>query len=146
MQAGKPVFLANMTDAKWWRNFSGYSISCQILEAFTKAKIKPLILYKIVGKGLVYQATKTTFYKKGVLVPYGLHRQIVLPIQNWKPFTEALLEPYNLPILTTDEWLKDNQEEEQNRGITFDGKLSAMEKLRQEAEKKGWYKSTVDTV
>lgn len=103
---GKPVFLVNIDDNKLFYNYNGYSISCQILETFSVAKLRPLILYKHLKKNIVYQTTPSVFNKKGILVSYGSHRQSVLPINKWKIFKGDLQEPYNLPSMSVDQWLK----------------------------------------
>lgn len=102
----KPVFLVNIDDAKLWHNYNGYSIALQILETFQKAKLRPLILYKHITRNIVYQTTPSMFSKKGILVPYGSHRQSVLPINKWKIFKEDIQEPFNLPEVSVDNWLK----------------------------------------
>ena len=102
----KWIFLANITDAKWFNNYSGYAISAQILEAFTKAKIRPRIIYNLYEKGIKYETTKSKFYSKGILVPFGNHRQYCLPIKNWKVCREDIKEPFGLPDLTIGKWIK----------------------------------------
>ena len=102
----KPVFLVNIDDNKLFRNYNGYSIAQQIIEGFSKAKLRPLILYKHITRNIIYQTTPSTFTKKGVLVDYGGHKQFVLPIKNWKTFKGDLQEPYNLPQMTIDELIK----------------------------------------
>jgi len=103
---GKPVYLADMTTSKWWRNFSGYSISKQILNAFTKIKIRPQIIYRIKEKAILYFATPTLFTKKGILVPYT-HEQYVLPIKNFKAKQgDVYFEPKDLPVMNLDDWIK----------------------------------------
>lgn len=101
----KPVFLANVDDAKLWHNYNGYSIANQILETFKKAKLRPLILYKHLTRG-IYQAVPSRFYKKAIQVDFGQHRQLVLPIKEWVFFKDDLQEPYNLPEVSVDNWLK----------------------------------------
>ena len=102
----KPVFLVNIDEHKLWHNYNGYSIASQILETFSKAKLRPFILYKYTTRNIIYQTTPSMFNKKGVLVSYGSHRQIVLPINKWKIFKEDLQEPFNLPQVSVDNWLK----------------------------------------
>lgn len=104
---GKPVYLADMTPNKWWRNFSGYSISKQILDAFSKLKIKPQIIYRFKEKAILYFATSTLFTKKGIFVPYGSHEQYVLPIKNFKAKQgDVYFEPKDLPIIDLNNWMK----------------------------------------
>lgn len=107
---GKPVFLADMTPGKWWRNYGGYSIAKQILTAFSKAKVKPLIIYRLKEQNILYLTNSTTFQKKGILTPYGFHEQWVLPIKNFKA-TEGDIEnePHGLPSMDLAEWLKTAQ-------------------------------------
>lgn len=102
----KPVFLVNIDDNKLFRNYNGYAIAAQIVETFKKAKLRPIILYKHTTRNLIYQTTLGKFTSKGVLVNYGGHRQYVLPINNWTFFKEDLNEPYNLPSMSVDQWLK----------------------------------------
>ena len=102
----KPVFLVNIDSNKLWKKFNGYSIANQILETFSKAKIKPLILYKYAEKGIVYQTTPSKFIKFGIPVPFGGHRQTILTLNKWDFFKDDLQEPYNLPSMSVDQWLK----------------------------------------
>lgn len=102
----KPVFLVNIDANKLWTRFNGYSIANQILEAFSKAKIRPLILYKYAERNLVYQATPSSFYKKGIPILAGSHKQMILPVKEWGYFKEPLEEPFHLPVMSVDEWLK----------------------------------------
>lgn len=102
----KWIYLANISNNKLWHNYNGYSIALQILETFQKAKLRPLILYKHIKSNIVYQTTPSMFNKKGILVAYGLHRQSVLPINKWKIFKDDLQEPYNLPEVSVDNWLR----------------------------------------
>ena len=102
----KSVFLVNIDDNKLFRNYNGYAIATQIVETFKKAKLRPIILYKHITRNLIYQTTLGKFTSKGVLVNYGGHRQYVLPISNWTFFKDDLNEPYNLPSISVDNWLK----------------------------------------
>lgn len=102
----KPVFLVNIDDNKLFRNYNGYAIAAQIVETFKKAKLRPIILYKHTTRNLIYQTILGKFTSKGVLVNYGGHRQYVLPINNWTFFKDDLNEPYNLPSMSVDNWLK----------------------------------------
>lgn len=102
----KPVFLVNIDDNKLFRNYNGYAIAAQIVETFKKAKLRPTILYKHVTRNLIYQATLGKFTTKGALVNYGGHRQYVLAMPHWTFFKEDLNEPYNLPSMSVDQWLK----------------------------------------
>ncbi len=108
--SGKPVFLADMTDAKWWRNFGGYSIAKQILDAFSKVKVRPQIIYRVKEKHTIYIANPTLFKKRGVLVAFGGHEQYVLPIQNWKAVDTGIeSEPKDLPVIALSDWIKTSQ-------------------------------------
>ncbi len=102
----KPVFLVNIDSNKLWKKFNGYSIANQILETFSKAKIKPFILYKFAERNLVFQTNISTFKKKGIPILAGGHRQLILTIPEWKYFKDDLQEPYNLPSMSVDQWLK----------------------------------------
>lgn len=113
----KWVFLANIDSHKLWRNYNGYSIATQILEAFQKLKIKPLILYKNVENNQILQAVPSDFHKFGIPVSYGNHRQIILPILKWKFFKGDLQEPFNLPAKTIDEWTKTPDADARNFSI-----------------------------
>ena len=101
----KPVFLVNIDDNKLWHNYNGYSIANDVLEHFAKAKIRPLILYKHIKNGLIYQTVPSKFYKKAIQVNFGDHRQLVLPVKEWKFFKEDLQEPFNLPLMNISTWL-----------------------------------------
>lgn len=103
---GKWIYLANIDGNKLWHKFNGYSIALQILETFSKAKIKPLILYKYAERNLVFQTNISTFKKKGIPILAGSHRQLILTIPEWKYFKDDLNEPYNLPNMSVDNWLK----------------------------------------
>jgi hypothetical protein len=110
----KPVFLVNIDRKKWWKNYAGYSISAQILEAFSNARLRVLILYNLKEEGMVYWTKPTTFKKYGILVKWGGHRQYVLPINRWSLFARGefkLNEPFKLPAMTIDEWLKPEKKE-----------------------------------
>jgi hypothetical protein len=102
----KPVFLVNIDDNKLFRNYNGYAIAAQIVETFKKAKLRPIILYKHITRNLIYQTTLGKFTSKGALVNYGGHRQYVLSIPHWTFFKDDLNEPYNLPSMSVDQWLK----------------------------------------
>lgn len=103
---GKPIYLADMNPNKWWRNYSGYSISKQIIEAFEKLKLRPRIIYRLKDKGTLYETTQTKFKKKGILVAYGGHQQYVLPIKEWKAKQASIEEPHGLPEMTVNLWTK----------------------------------------
>jgi hypothetical protein len=127
----KWVFLVNVDKNKIWRNFNGYSIANQILELFEKAKLRPLILYKNVENGLVFMANQSMFKKFGIQVNFGSHRQIVLPVNKWKFFKEELKEPFNLPQMTTSDWLNQGNEP---KDIQID--LDVRRRLREEFNQK----------
>lgn len=103
----KPVFLADMTPAKWWHKFKGYSISRRILDAFSEAKLRPLIIYRLKKQGILYYTTPSKFKDKGILVPYGGHSQFILPIDQWETKQGSIPnEPFGVPILEVSKWLK----------------------------------------
>jgi hypothetical protein len=103
---GKPIYLADMTPNKWWRNYGGYSIAKQILEAFSKLKLRPQIVYRVRERGTLYMAKITDFRKKGIMVAYGSHEQYVLPIKSWKGVQAALNDPKGLPVMNLADWMK----------------------------------------
>ena len=104
----KPMYLADMTPKKWWKNFSGYSISKQILDAFTKAKVRPQIIYRRRDLGTLYATTPTQFKKRGIFGHWGGHDQYVLPVYSFDPIPwSTLSEPIDLPLLSISDWLKD---------------------------------------
>lgn len=106
-QNGKPIYLVNTGPNRWWRNYGGYSIPKQVLDAFSKAKIRPAIIYREKEKAMIYTATMTIFKKKGVLVAYGAYPQYVLPINNWTVKNISFGgEPFNLPVMPLTVWLK----------------------------------------
>jgi len=141
----KPIFLANVDEQKLWGKTgtlpTGFSIANQLLEAFSKAKVRPLILYHFTTKNLVYKATPSTFKKYGFMVDYGSHRQTLLPLTKWTFFKEALCEPYGLPKLSVDDWLRANQKVIED----YSAPLSVMMKLKEEAKKQGWYSPKSDS-
>lgn len=134
---GKYVFLANIDQNKLWTTYNGYSIANQILEAFSKVKIRPVILYKYVEKNLIYKATPSDFRKYGIQVDYGSHRQLILPLAKWHFFHDDLQEPFGLPKMTTDNWIKESTT---HLVEDYSVPLSIMQRLKQDAIKKGWYK------
>ena len=131
----KWVFLANVDDNKEWGKTGtlpkGYAIAAQVLEAFEKAKIRPKILYKHTTKGIVYLANRSVFQSKGILLPYGSHRQFLLPFKGWKFFTDDLQEPYQLPITDINKWVKGPNFDEQPKIDT-----SVMMRLKKEFNRK----------
>lgn len=109
---GKLYFLADMTPRKYWGKYSGYSIAKQVLDAFSRAKIRPTIAYRIKKQNTVYLATLTTMKTKGVAVPYGGHEQYILPIQYWKTKINFIRNEFTgFPLMSVDEWLKDRNAE-----------------------------------
>lgn len=103
----KPVFMADMTPAKWWKNYAGYSISKQILDAFSKVKVRPTIIYRYRIKGMNYFTNMTKFKTKGILVAYGGHSQYVLPIGNWEAKRVSMKGvPMDLPVILLSQWVK----------------------------------------
>jgi len=102
------MYLADMTEGKRFRNFNGYAISKQILDAFTKAKVRPQIIYRRRDYGTLYSTTPAQFKKKSIFGHWGGHDQYVLPITSFDPIPWAVLhEPINLPLLSVSDWLKD---------------------------------------
>ena len=126
---GKWIFLANIDDNKLWHNYNGYSIANQILEAFSTLKVRPLILYKHKKRGLIYMSVPSDFYKHGIQVEYGKHRQMVLPVKHWKFFHKKLKEPFGLPSMDIDSWMKEKKQEPDYSGVSMDGYLKSMNKL-----------------
>lgn len=96
-------FIANMTDKKLWRNYNGYSIAKRILDSLPYGT---KIVYKRVDLNFYYSTNKSTFEKKGILVPYGSHRQWVLPLKNWEAHSGQFEEPHNLAVMNVDKWLR----------------------------------------
>lgn len=104
---GKWIFLADMTDAKLWHNYNGYSISKQITEAFSKSKIRPRICFRVKQSGLMYETTLSVITgSKSIFVPYGSHEQWILPLKNWKVIKAITDEPKDLPVVEVANWLK----------------------------------------
>ena len=100
----KPCFVANMTENKVWKNYSGYAIAKRILDNLPRGT---QIIYKRLDQNCYYLANKTRFYKKGILVQFGGHSQFVLPIKNWTAKPGKLEgEPMDLPVMSLDKWLK----------------------------------------
>lgn len=102
---GKPTFLFNVDKNKWMRNYSGYGIAEQIIEAFQKAKLSVYIIAKNTDTHINYVTNRSMIFKKGVKAKFGGHTQWFLPLVNWEVFTEPLEEPYGLSAKTCDEWL-----------------------------------------
>ncbi|MBI3980693.1 hypothetical protein HY345_01725 [Candidatus Microgenomates bacterium] len=102
--AGKPSFVANMTERKWFRNYGGYAISRRILDNLPKGT---QIIFKREDLNQYYTTNATTFRKKGILGSWGGHSQYCLPIKNWKPKEGKLLnEPKDKLIMPLEGWLK----------------------------------------
>lgn len=107
---GKPVvqgkyangcYFANMTPAKWFRNFAGYAIAKQILDELPRGT---KIIYKRVDLNTHYITNKSKFQKKGIMTAYGDHRQWVLPLKNWEAKPGIPEEPKDLPVDTIHDW------------------------------------------
>lgn len=107
-QEGKKwVYLADMDDAKLWRNYNGYSISKQITDVFSNLKLRVRICYRIKKQGLMYETNLSTFTgSKSILVNYGRHSQWVLPLKNWKVRKAISDEPKDLPVVDLAGWVK----------------------------------------
>jgi hypothetical protein len=102
----KWYYLADMTERKWYINYAGYAIADQILKAFSKAKIKPVILYRRRDLNVVYKTNATRFVKKGIQRDDGGHRQWILPLKgNWDTLKAKPAEPFGLKAMTVQEWL-----------------------------------------
>jgi len=131
---GKPSFVANMTARKEWKNYSGYSISKRILDALPRGT---QIIYKRVDLNQYYISNKNNFYKRGVLVKYGSHSQLVLPLKNWLVKSGSFDEPRNLPVINLENWQSQN---ESANGVavnpTFTQWQSSWQRLAQEFRSK----------
>jgi hypothetical protein len=92
-----------MTEAKWFRNYGGYSISKRVLDALPPGT---KIIYKRIDLNTSYQTNNSKFQKKGILLAYGGHSQWVLPLKNWETLKGMPEEPHKLPIVGLDRWLK----------------------------------------
>ncbi len=98
----KPCFVANMTLAKWFRNFGGYAISKRILDKLPRGT---KIIYKRLDLNQYYITNKTRFQSKGILVNYGGHSQWVLPLKNWIVKSGKLEnEPTDKPVVDLESW------------------------------------------
>lgn len=107
--ADKPYFIANMTEDKWFRNYSGYAISKRILDSLPRGTT---IVYKRLDLGTHYITNRTRFEKKGVLVAFGGHSQWVLPLRNWKAKPGQMEEPHQLPVMDLEDWKKGEEPKE----------------------------------
>ena len=104
--AGKKCFyLQNVDDAKWVKMVGVYAISEQILEAFTKAKLRPKIIFNFKKKGWAYSTNQTAFNKHGMPFPYGDHRQRAMSVK-WMRLEKDFEEPFDLSVRSVDSWLK----------------------------------------
>ena len=106
---GKWVYLQDMTPNTLWRNFNGYSIAEQVLDAFSRAKIRPQIIYRERHKGQLLYATPTLFKKKGIKANYGGHTQYILCLGYWKAKQGNVEDPHGLPVMELSKWLKGEQ-------------------------------------
>lgn len=105
---GKKYFVANMTPNKEWGKTGtlpkGYSIARRILEALERGTT---IVYKRSDLNQIYITNKTTFLKKGILLAYGGHSQLLLPLIHWQVKAGKFEnEPKNLPVVDLQDWLK----------------------------------------
>ncbi len=100
---GKPCFIANMTLAKWWINFKGYSISKRILDSLPRGT---QIIYKRLDLNTYYTANRNRFEKHGILIKAGKfpHDQWVLPLKQWDTHQGKIEEPTNLPLMDLEDW------------------------------------------
>lgn len=104
---GKWFYLADMTGQKLWHNYNGYSIANQLLDAFSKVKIRPQIFYRRRDMASLFQTNMSAFRQKGIVVPYGSHSQTVLPLRYWEAKSASRIkEPKNLPVCSVDKWVK----------------------------------------
>lgn len=103
---GKMAYMAEMSDKKWFRNYSGYAIAKRLLDSFQKVKFNPVIVYYRHDLNTHYTTTRNTFVKKGILVGYGGHSQYVLPINNWKAKLGIPKVPTDFPSLSLTDWQK----------------------------------------
>jgi hypothetical protein len=101
----KSFYLQNIDDQKWVGMVGGYAIADQILETFSKAKVRPTIIFDFKGKGYAWSTTATTFNKHGMDFPYGNHRQKALSTK-WMKIYKDFKEPHDLPIIVVSDWLK----------------------------------------
>ena len=101
---GKPVFIAD--DRQLWTKFNGYSISKQILEAFTKSKIRPQIIYRFKHMSQLYYAKPSTFKSKGILVSFGGHEQYILPKTHFDAKHATIHDPHGLSEMSVSDWIK----------------------------------------
>ena len=105
----KPCFVANMTEAKLWRNYGGYAISKRILNALPRGT---KIIFKRVDQQQYFITNKTKFQTKGILVSFGGHSQWVLPLKNWIIKHGTLKnEPKDLPVISLDRWVGSRDEQ-----------------------------------
>jgi hypothetical protein len=98
---GKPCYFANMTAIKFFRNYSGYAIAKQILDDLPRGT---KIIYKRRDLNTHYITNRQRFYKRGILVVFGNHRQYVLPLKLWEAKAGMPVEPKDLPIDTLSDW------------------------------------------
>lgn len=103
---GKMAYLAEMSEVKWFRKFSGYAIAKRLLDGFAKVKFNPVIVYYRPDLNTYYTTTRSKFIEKGILVHYGGHGQYVLPIHNWTAHEGIPDVPKNFPGLSLTDWLK----------------------------------------
>ena len=104
----KAFYLQNVDDVKWIRMVGGYAIAEQILESFTKTKLRPKIIFFFKQKGWAYSTNQTQFNKHGMPYPYGDHRQRAMSVK-WMKLENEFTEPFDLPVVNLDEWSKEEQ-------------------------------------
>jgi len=138
---GKPVFLANINPNKWWNNFNGWSIARQILDAFSKSRLRGVkIIYAYKKRATYYTTSATAFRKHGFLADWGGHQQYILNVKYWKANEGKVPEPYNLPVVSSDRWVREAGSIAASRppsDVTIPLEIKA--RLREEAIKQGWY-------
>lgn len=103
---GKMAYLAEMSEIKWFRKFSGYAIAKRLLDTFSKVKFNPVIVYYRPDLDTYYTTTRSKFIEKGILVNYGGHSQYILPIHNWNAKAGQPLVPTNFPSMSLTDWEK----------------------------------------
>jgi len=107
---GKPCFIANMTERKFWRNYKGYSISKRILDSLPRGT---QIIYKRLDLNTYYTTNRNRFEKHGILVKEGKfpHDQWVLPLKVWDTHRGQVGEPKNLPLMDLEDWKRSGRVE-----------------------------------
>jgi len=110
----RPFYIANMTRAKEFgtrpesRWPKSYAISRRLLVELPRGTT---IVYQAPYLNSHYIASKTLFKSKGILVNFGGHSQLILPMSYWKPVQGLFDEGRkDLPVISLDRWLKESPE------------------------------------